>query len=140
VAAKRRQIDDLLCDAIARGETLKRACVAVGVSERTGGRRWADASFRKRIEERRSQLLQAAGGRLVSCLNDAIDHLHGVVMEGDDPRLRLAAAKAVVELALKHRTVVEIESRLDALEQAEERVAQLEQLMKSGGRSNHGHG
>jgi hypothetical protein len=138
VAAKRRQIDDLPCNALARGETLKRACVAAGVSERTGGRRWSDAGFRKRVEEQRSQLLQAAGGRLVSCLNDAIDHLHGVVAEGDDPRLRLAAAKAIIELALKCRTVVEIEARLDALEQAEERVAQLEQLMKSGGRNGHG--
>src|SRR5262249_42403678 len=65
-------------------------------SERTARRKWADAGFRRRVDEVRARLVSSAVGRLSGMGIKAADTLHGLM---DDPSaaVRLGAARAARE-------------------------------------------
>ena len=60
--------DDELILALAGGASWRRAATAVGISPATVGRRLSDPDFRKRVTERRAELLDAASGHLVAAV------------------------------------------------------------------------
>jgi hypothetical protein len=98
--------------------TTRAAAAAAKVSEATIWRWLADPDFAAAYREARGQLLestltamQAAGGDAVKCLRDVMKD------EQAQPSARVAAAKAILDLGLKAREVLDNEERLQAVEQ-----------------------
>jgi hypothetical protein len=96
----RRNADDALALALARGATLRDAAAEVGVGERTATRRWAEPTFRGRVAALRQDMVARCLGRMA---------------DGSES-VRLGAARAMLELGVKVRESVELGERLDELE------------------------
>jgi hypothetical protein len=114
----RQSADEALALAVAAGSTLRDAAGAAGVSERTATRRWADPAFRRRVAELRSDMAGRAAGRLAAAMSEAADTLRGLLAARSDS-VRLAAARALMELGVKLGESVELERRVAALEEAD---------------------
>jgi HEAT repeat protein len=104
-----------LAVALASGQTLRDAALAVGVSERTASRRWADAEFRRRVAGLRGELVGRALGRMADGMAEAADVLRQLLAAKSES-VRLGAARSLLELGVKLRESVELEERLRALE------------------------
>ncbi len=98
--------------------TTRAAAEAAGVSEATIWRWLADADFSAVYREARTKslestltALQAAGADAVKALRDVMNDTNAKGSE------RVSAAKAIIELGLKGRDVLETEERLAALEE-----------------------
>ena len=111
----RRNADEALALAVAAGQTLRNAAVAVGVSERTAARRWADPAFRRRVSQLRGEVVQRALARLADGMTEAADVLRQL-LAAESEAVRLGAARSLLELGVKLREPVELEERLAALE------------------------
>jgi HEAT repeat protein len=108
-----------LAAALAAGRSNRAAAAEAGVSERTVGARMADPAFRRLVAELRSRMVDRAVGRLSDGMVEAADGLRAL-LTARSPAIRLAAARALLELAGKVRAEVELE----------ERVADLERLLE----------
>lgn len=109
--------DDLLAVALAAGREVAQAATDANVSERTAYRRLADADFRKRVNELRAAMVDRASGRLADSMADAATELRALLGSADE-RIRLAAAKGILETTIKVREATEVEARLLILEAA----------------------
>ena len=107
--------DEQLLAELAAGKSLRDAAAAVGVSERTARRRWADDAFRARVLKVRADVLARASGQLLADLSMAANVLHEL-MEHADPRVRHHAAVRVITLAVQIGEVAELERRMERLE------------------------
>jgi hypothetical protein len=112
----RRNADEALATALASGQTLRAAATAVGVSERTATRRWADPDFRSRVSALRGELVGQALGKLADGMSDAAAKLREL-LAAQSEAVRLGACRALLELGVKLRESVELETRLAALEE-----------------------
>src|SRR5262249_15556270 len=113
----RRNADGNLALAVATGQTLRDAARAAGVSERTAARRWADPAFRGRVTRLRGDMVQRSLGRMADGMAEAADVLRQL-LGAESESVRLGAARSLLELAVKLRDSVELEGRLQALEEA----------------------
>jgi hypothetical protein len=111
-----RKRDDALALALASGQTLRDAAAGAGIGERTATRRWADATFRRRVQELRAEMTSRALGKLANGQAEAADVLRQLLAAGTPPAVRLGACRALLELGCKLRESVELETRLTALE------------------------
>jgi hypothetical protein len=111
----RQNADEALALAVAAGQTLRDAAAAVGVSERTAARRWADAAFRLRVSNLRTEMVQRSLGRMADGMSDAAAKLREL-LTAESESVRLGAARALLELGVKLRESVELEARLLAVE------------------------
>jgi HEAT repeat protein len=112
----RRNADEALALALASGQTLRAAAAAVGVGERTATRRWADAAFRRHVSELRGDMVGRALGRMADGMSEAADVLRQL-LAAESETVRLGAARSLLELGVKLRESVELEARLQALEE-----------------------
>ena len=110
----RRDIDDLLAFHLASGLTIARAAERVGVNERTVRRRLADAKFRKRLDDLRSEAVGRAVAMLADGMTKAAERLVGLV-DAPDEKIALAACKAVLELGMRLRQAEETERKVEDL-------------------------
>jgi hypothetical protein len=101
MAARRRDVDELLVAALATGRTYAEAGQAAGVHERTVRRRMAEADFRARVAIARAELIDHATGELADSLTAATRTLRGLLAD-PEPRIRLGAAVKLLELAAKY--------------------------------------
>ena len=115
-AGGRKTADNALAVALASGMTVAAAAHVAGVSERTAHRRLADAAFARRVTEIRGEMVSRAVGRMTRGMTAAANTLLAL-LEAADERVRLGAAKAVLELGVKLREATELEARLLALEE-----------------------
>jgi hypothetical protein len=115
----RRNADDSLALAVAGGQTLRDAAVAVGIGERTAARRWADAAFRRRVCELRGEMVARTLGRMADGMVEAASVLRKL-LKAKSENVRLGACRAILELGTKLRDSVEVEERLQALERQHE--------------------
>src|SRR6516162_2971820 len=111
----RRNADEALALAVATGQTLRDAAAAVGVSERTAARRWADAAFRLRVSNLRTEMVQRSLGRMADGMSDAAAKLRELLSAASES-VRLGAARALLELGAKLRETVELGSKVEELE------------------------
>jgi hypothetical protein len=116
----RRNADEALALALASGQTLRAGAAAAGVAERTATRRWADPAFRRRVGELRGELVGRALGRMADGMADAADVLRQL-LAAQSESVRLGAARALLELGVRLRESVELESRLVELERRAEK-------------------
>jgi hypothetical protein len=113
----RRNADEALALAVATGQTLRSAADLAGVGERTAARRWADPAFRQRVSHMRGELVGQALGKMADGMTDAATKLREL-LAAESESVRLGAARALLELAVKLRESTELEQRSAALEQA----------------------
>jgi hypothetical protein len=117
-ASGRRRADALLVAALAGGQTVRDAAKTANVGETTVYRRLNDPSFRRAVADARRGLVEDAAATLARCSSGAATTLALLMSPSERPAVRLQAAKAVIELAVKTRQAVELEERVAALEAA----------------------
>jgi hypothetical protein len=116
--------NDLILLSLAKGASIVSAARQAGVSERTVRRRLSDAGFRTRISELRSEMVQAAVGRLAGLGKRAANEL-GRLLRAPKDQTRFAAAKEIMKLMLAgHQNeiiaveVAELEKQIQELKAA----------------------
>jgi hypothetical protein len=101
---------------IAAGEASGRLAERLGIGRRTLVRWNKRDDFRRRVTELRSQMTRAACGRLAEAMTEASEVLSSL-MRGDDERVKISAARDVLRIGTKLRETVEIEERIQVLEE-----------------------
>ena len=112
----RRKGDAALVLALAGGQTVRDAARTAGVGERTATRRWADPEFRHRVAGLRAEMVAQAAGQLADGMGEAVATLRRL-LAADAESVRLAAARSILEIGNKLRETVELEARLQAIEE-----------------------
>ena len=112
-----KKSDEPLVLALACGAGVEAAARQCGLHERTVYRRLEDPAFRARVQEARAEMLKRSAGLLTAAAGESVRTLLSLQKESAPPAVRLGAARAVLELGLKVREVVDLETRLAALEQ-----------------------
>jgi hypothetical protein len=107
--------EDGLALGLAAGMSLRRAAAAANVSERTAFRRWADPAFRRRVHQLRGELVDRSLGRLAGGMTAAAAKLRKL-LNSEQERIQLGAARAILELGAKLRDQIELEQRIQNLE------------------------
>lgn len=113
----RHNQDDVIVDALARGECQTTAAQRAGCSVTTIRRRLDDPQFRNRIERFRVEMLDAVAGKMGANVEQAVTTLTALMAEPMPPAVRLGAARAVCDFALRIRESLSWERRLTALEE-----------------------
>jgi len=106
--------------ALLASDTVNAAAQAAGVNPKTL-HRWLrlDADFRTAYDEARRLILDQALGRLQASSGEALVTLLAVCRDQEaSPAARVAAARSILDLALKVRSEEDFEARLRALEDA----------------------
>jgi hypothetical protein len=80
-------------------------------------KRWSATlpAFRRRAQELRAEMTSQALGRMAAGMSEAADVLRGL-LAAEAESIRLGAARSLLDLGLKLREAVELESRLAELE------------------------
>ncbi len=110
--------NELLLISLACGSTIEAAAAKAGLSKRTVNRRLEDPAFRQKLQEFRANMLERASAMLGAAAMEAVKTLLGLMERSIPHSTRLGAARAVIELGLKLRDLLEVEQRLSALEKA----------------------
>ncbi len=100
---------------IAAGGGIKDICRETGVSIRTAHRWVASDDFQQRVESIRSGLFLAVAERLMSLGGQAAATLAELVANGT-PKIKLDAAKFIVQTLMHLRETIEFDERLDVIE------------------------
>jgi hypothetical protein len=111
--------DSALIVALACGQPVRQAAETADVSERTVYRRLQDDRFRASLARERARLVEEAIGRLALGMTTAADTLVTIAADSTAPTsTRVSAARAVLELGSRLRTELDLERRLEQLEDA----------------------
>ena len=116
----RKAADDRLLMALACGGIVEAAAKQSGVGESTVYARLRNPEFKKKLQSLRADIVQRTAGALTAASVESVRTLLELQKPPTPPATRLGAARAVLEIGLKIREVVELEVRLSELE---ERVA-----------------
>lgn len=114
--SRRAAQDELITTALASGASYEKAGEVAGCSGRTVARRMDNAEFARQVSRRRGERVVAAAGQLTSLSDEAIEAIRGCLVD-EDPRVRLAAAKALLDLAVKFRNSHDLEVEIDEIRQ-----------------------
>ena len=115
--AQRKRNEDPLLLALACGATVEAAARQCGLSDRTVYRRLQDGEFKRRLEAVRADMVQRSAGMLTAAAGEAVRTLLALQKESAPAAVRLGAARAVLELGVKLRQLVELEQRVAELEE-----------------------
>jgi hypothetical protein len=108
--------DDALILALACGANVEAAAKKAGMSRRTVTRRMQDPIFRRKVDEKRGELLYRTAAMLNAGCGEAVKTLLGLQQGSAPPTVRLGAAKAILEQAIRLKEVVDLEQRIAAIE------------------------
>ena len=106
----------MLIATLAAGATNLDAAKQAGVSEKRIYRGLADAEFRQQVADARAELIARAVGALADASSTAAAAL-SKLLDAESERVRLGAARSILELAIRLRASEEFERRLATLEQ-----------------------
>lgn len=95
----RKAANTAIIAALAAGCTQAEAARRAGVSERTVRRRLEDITFTELVETARGELLDRTVGKVADAATRGVETLEGL-LDADSERVRLGAARALVELAM----------------------------------------
>ena len=112
----RKNADNKVILALACGATIESAARQSGVSETTIYRRLNEPSFQLRLREVQADIFNRTAAALTAAATESVRTLMELQKPGTPPATRLGAARAVIELGLKIREIVAIETRIAALE------------------------
>src|SRR4051812_16707575 len=85
-------LDDRLVELLASGTTLVEAARITGCSERTARRRWADPSFRARVQAASDDAMVRASALLAGAARNAALRLVKLSTDADSQSVQLRAA------------------------------------------------
>ena len=104
--------------ALIRAPTRAAAAREAGVGVSTL-RRWMreDADFRAAYKEALGELLEDASAQSKRNLSRALDVLAEIMESGENSQARITAARSTLEYSLKLTEAVDVQQRLDALEE-----------------------
>jgi hypothetical protein len=111
----KKAADSALVVHLASGVSPAGAAKLAGVSEATCYRRLADPNFRQRVEAARATFWERALGILSKGAAESATVLRRL-LRSEDGRIKLQAAKVLLDQGIKVRDQVDIEQRLAALE------------------------
>ena len=114
--SKARKADDALVLALACGLSAEQAAKQAGVSPATVYRRRQDPAFQTRTEELRHEMLTRAAAMLTAAGVESVRTLADLLKSSYAPTVRLNAARSILDLGVKLRSLVELEDRLLDLE------------------------
>lgn len=117
MAEQRKKNEDALLVALACGATVESAARQCGLSERTIYRRLGESAFQDRLRGVRSDMVGRAAAMLSAAGLESVRTLLELQKPTVSAAVRLGAARAVLEIGLKMREVVELEQRMAALEE-----------------------
>lgn len=120
----RKKEDETLVLALACGSSVEAAARQCQLHERTVYRRLEDPAFRARVQEARGEMVKRSAGMLTAAAGESVRTLLSLQKDSAPPAVRLGAARAVLELGLKIRELVDLETRIAALEAQAEREGQ----------------
>ena len=115
-AGQRKKNEDALLLALACGATVEAAAKQCDLTDRTIYRRLQDPDFRARLQELRADMVKRAAAMLTAAATKAVQTLLSLQKESVSANVRLGAARAVLEIGIKVRELVDLESRIAALE------------------------
>lgn len=112
----RRNADQALLASLATGATAEQAAKAAGVGVTTVYRCLRDPDFQTRLTALKAKGLELAVSVLGQASGEASEHLQKL-LNARSETVQLGAARSIIELGLRMREAVEIEKRLQALEE-----------------------
>lgn len=105
--------------ALLTATTATEAARVCGIGETTLWRWLQDVEFAERYRQARKRALDVAISRLNQIATDAVNTLHEVITNREAPTSsRVAAARVILETAIKAVEMEEIEARLETLEES----------------------
>ena len=110
-----KKTDEALILHLASGTTVEAAAELAGISRATAFRRLQDPEFQRRVKQARGEMIERAAGHLAAGATEASITLRNL-LASDSEKVRLAAAKTIIEGVLKVRDATEFEERLAKLE------------------------
>jgi len=113
---ERSSANGRLIAALAGGATVAEAARLGGVSEATVYRRRNDDAFTAAVAEARAAMIERAVARLAAAAAIAVGTLVELLKRDERSAIRLGAARALLEAALRWRAAEELEARVVALE------------------------
>jgi hypothetical protein len=119
-----KKSEDAFLIALACGATVEAAAAQCGIAERTAYRRLKDPEFKSRLTRTRSEMIERATGMLTAAAGEAVRTLLSLQKSAVPPAVRMSAARAILEIGMKLREVVDIEERLNRLEALVQQPAQ----------------
>jgi hypothetical protein len=111
-----KKVDESLILALACGASVEAAARQCQVSERTIYRRLKDAAFLAEVRDARAEMVKRSAGMLTAASGEAVRTLMSLQKDSVPPAVRLGAARAVLEIGIKVRELVDLETRIAALE------------------------
>lgn len=112
---RNRPCDAKLKEALAGGATYMQAASRAGCSERTARRRMADPAFRVEVDRLRRDMLDRSLGRLADGAAEASATLRELLSASSE-RVRLGAARALIDSYVRILATADFERRIAALE------------------------
>jgi hypothetical protein len=113
---QRKKNDHALLMVLACGATVEAAAKQVNLSDRTIYRRLKDPVFKRQLAQVRADMVQRTAGTLTAAAAECVRTLVTLLNPQEPGPVRLAAARAVLELGIKFREAADIEQRLIDLE------------------------
>ncbi len=113
---RRKKNEDTLLLALACGASVETAAKQCGICERSVYRRLEEPQFRSRLQELRTDMVRRAAGMLTAASSAAVTTLLSLQKDSTPAAVRLGAARAILELGIKIREMVDLETRIAALE------------------------
>lgn len=107
---------DLLALHLAAGKSIADAARSANMGYRTAHRKWADPAYKRHVATVRAEILAQAYGRLVDLVGEATEALAQLMRSARHEHIKLAAARSILETAVKLRDIVEVDQRLADLE------------------------
>jgi hypothetical protein len=130
---KRKQVkknEQQVLLAMACGATVEAAAKQADVHPRTVYRRMRDPKFRRELARIRGEMVGRTAGMLTATSLEAVKALHDLLKTGT-PTLKHSAARTVLEFTTKIREIVDLESRMQDLE---DELAELQGMRKNQGK------
>jgi hypothetical protein len=101
---------------VANGKTIKDASEELGIPERTAYRYSGLPEFKRRVSEIRTEILDAATGRITSAASVAVATVLELLGSTNEPSVRLNASKAIMNAVRPLSELGELRQRIAALE------------------------
>ncbi len=120
--AKKSRFQELLAVEVATGSTISQAAKTIGCSESVGYHLSSASEFKGRVAELRSVATNQAVGMLSNAACKAVATLVEL-LSSEEPRDRLAAAKAILATLAPLTEFGELRQRIDNLEKNQLRIA-----------------
>ena len=111
--------DALLCAALLSGLTYEAAAELSGCSRSTVARRMSEPGFRARLDRLRADALARVADLLAAEAIESVATLAAIRADASAPMsVRVRAATALLDSALRYRASIELDARVSALEDA----------------------